>query len=110
MRFLSMFTHFDLDAFLAGKTLIVTGVSDWVDFDNKSKTLGTKITTVIYEDNTDYGDYQGNNRFEKLVIKVPKAIDVPLDSTVVPVNGIGRVYGDYHNNLSVTADDVEVVD
>ena len=110
MRYLGMFTHFDLETFLAGKVLLVTGVSDWIDFDNKSKILGTKISTVIYDDATNYGDYQGNNRFEKLVIKVPKSIDVPLDSRVVPVNGIAKVYGDYHNNLSVTADDIEVVE
>lgn len=113
MRFLSMFTHFDLEAFLAEKTLIVTGVSDWFDYEDKSKLLGSKISTVIYEDNTIYGDYQESNRFERLVIKVPKRIDVtdvPLDSRVVPINGVAKIWGEHHSNLSITADDIEVID
>lgn len=114
MRYLGMFTHFDLDAFLAEKTLIVTEVSDWFDYEDKSKLLGTKISTVIYEDSTFYGNNnQKSNRFERLVIKVPKKIDVtdvPLDSRVVPVNGVAKIWGEHHSNLSITADDIEVID
>lgn len=108
MKNLSQFVNFDIDAFLDGKELLVLSVSEWVDFDDKT-VKGTKITTVIIIDETDYNGKDGNNRFEKLVIKVPKAIDVAVDSVIVPVNATARVYGDYNSNLSVVAEDIEVV-
>lgn len=108
MKHLSQFVNFDLDAFLNGKELLVNSVSDWLDYEDKS-IKGTKITTVIISDDTDYNGKDGNNRFEKLVIKVPKAIDVAVDSVVVPINAIARVYGDFNSNLSVVAEDIEVV-
>ena len=107
MKHLSQFIRFDLDAFLNGKELLVNSVSDWLDYEDKS-VKGTKITAVIISDETEY-DKDGNNRFEKLVIKVPKSIDVAVDSVVVPVNATARVYGDFNNQLSVVADDIEIV-
>lgn len=108
MKHLSQFIRFDLDSFLENKELLVLSVSDWVDFEDKT-IKGTKITTVIISDDTDYNGKDGNNRFEKLVIKVPKTIDVAVDSVIVPVNATARVYGDYNNQLSVVAEDIEVV-
>lgn len=108
MKHLNQFVHFDIDSFLENKELLVLSVSDWVDFEDKS-VKGTKITTVIISDDTDYHGKEGNNRFEKLVIKVPKAVDVAVDSVIVPVNATARVYGDYNNQLSVVAEDIEVV-
>ena len=108
MKHLSQFVNFDLDSFLDGKELLVLSVSDWVDFEDKT-IKGTKITTVIISDETDYNGKDGNNRFEKLVIKVPKAVDVPVDSIIVPVNATARVYGDFNSNLSVVAEDIEIV-
>lgn len=107
MKHLSQFIRFDLDAFLNGKELLVNSVSDWLDYEDKS-VKGTKITTVIISDETEY-DKDGNNRFEKLVIKVPKSIDIAVDSVIVPVDAVARVYGDYNNQLSVVAEDIEVV-
>ena len=108
MKHLSQFVNFDLEVFLAGKELLVNSVSDWVDYEDKS-VKGTKITTVIISDDTDYNGKDGNNRFEKLVIKVPKSVDVAVDSVIVPVDATARVYGDYNNQLSIVAENIEVV-
>lgn len=108
MKFLNQFVRFDLDSFLQEKELVVIEVSDWLDYEDKS-VKGTKITTVIITDDTDYGDKDGTNRFEKLIIKVPAKISVDVDSMIVPIGGVARVYGEYNNQLSVVADDIEVL-
>ena len=51
----------------------------------------------------------GCKPFEKFVIKVRKVISIPENTYVMPVNGVGSVYGDYRNNLSVTADDIKIL-
>ncbi len=111
LKGLNVFNRFDIAAFLAKKTLLCTGTTDWRDFAS-GKLLGTKVETVIIADDTDYRRPDGkpvSNRFEKLVIKVPKTIEVPQDSIVRPVNPTASVYGDYRNQLSAKAEGIEVV-
>ena len=111
MKFLNQFTKFDLQGFLADKQLMVTGTSEWVDFDSKAH-RGTKIEVAIVSDRTKYKQRDGQqetNRFEKLAIKVSKDVTVPLESIITLVNGTASVYGDYRNQLSVTADDVKIM-
>ncbi|MCF2642389.1 hypothetical protein I6E50_08210 [Roseburia hominis] len=111
MRFLSQFHRFALEEFLAQKTLMVTGVSEYVDFTTK-KHLGTKVECTIVEDNTPYKQKEGehmSNRFEKITFKVTKDVDVPLNAMVEPVNATAKVYGDYKNMLSVTCEDIKLV-
>ena len=73
-----------------------------------------KAETVIIEDNNDYGSSNGevvNNLFEKLIVKIPKKLDnIPLKSKVRLVNPEAVVYGEFRNQLSITADDIEVID
>lgn len=109
LKRLGLFTRFDLIAFLVGKELTVTSVQEWVDFTTK-ETLGTKVTVAITHDETDYQAKEGeqiSNMYEKFSIKIAKkAYQVSVGAKVEIVGGVGTVYGDYRNNLSVTADDL----
>ena len=74
MKYLNQFSVFDLDKFLNGKKLVVTGCAPLKDNDT-GKVLGTRVSTVIFADNTEYKHKDGetgSNRFEKLNIKVSK--------------------------------------
>lgn len=115
MKHLSQFQTFDLARFLTGKVLTVTAVSPWVDFKSKA-TLGTKVETVITKDGTAYEAGKDGavvtNLFEKVAIKLPKdisTINIPIGAVVEVIGGVGSVYGDFRNQLSVKADDVKVV-
>ena len=43
------------------------------------------------------------------MVKVPKRIDLPLKSIIRLVNPNCTVYGDYRTELSVKADDVQII-
>lgn len=108
MKKLRQFLKFDLRAFLAGKTLITNGTSPWKN--EKGEVVGTRVETVILVDNTDYGVPDVSNRYGKIIVKIPKiGFEVPDGVQVELVNGIGTVYGEYSQNLSVKADDVRVI-
>ena len=53
MKYLNQFSVFDLDKFLNGKKLVVTGCAPLKDNDT-GKVLGTRVSTVIFADNTEY--------------------------------------------------------
>lgn len=109
MKKLSYFLYFLIEDFLKGKRLMVIGQSEWKDYDS-GKLLGTKVETVIIEDKTDYGTLgKALNLYEKMTIKVPKQIRVPVNSEITIINPEASVYGDYRNQLSVTAESVEIV-
>lgn len=111
MKRLASFLVFLMVDFLKGKELTVVGYRDWIDKDS-NKRLGTKVEVVITKDMTEYNVGNGEpvtNLFEKFIVKVPKEINIPLGSHVVLKGAEGRVWGDYNNNLSVTAEDIIVV-
>ena len=111
MKKLNMFTYFDFDGFAKGKRLMSIGQQEWKDF-NSGDVLGTKVEVVIAQDKTDYGVTDGeviNNLYEKLIIKVPMQITVPMNVEVRPINAKATVYGDYRDRISVTAENIEVV-
>lgn len=111
MKGLNQFQFFDWNKFADRKTFVVTGVSEWADFDTKSH-LGTKVDCIIAVDKTHYNFKPGeefNNRFEKISFKINKDISVPIDSVVMPKNVVASIYGDYRNMLSVKCDDIVVV-
>ena len=98
MRGLSKF--FDTPAFLRGKRLEVTGVSKWLDYDTKA-TLGSKLAVIITVI---------NNKYQPIAVKVRKTdLNVPVGAVVELISPTGTVYGQYHNQLSITADDVKVI-
>ena len=53
MKGLNQFLMFNWDAFAEGKSFLVTGVSEYQDFDTKQH-LGTKVECVIAADKTPY--------------------------------------------------------
>ena len=111
MKGLNQFLSFDWDAFANGKTFIVTGVSDYLDYETK-KHLGTKVDCVIATDNTEYKFKDGEqftNRFEKISFKVSKDITIPIETRVVPKNVVASIFGEYRNQLSVKCDDIVAV-
>ena len=112
MKHLNEFIKFDWDKFVEKKGFLVTGISELQDFESK-KHLGTKIEVVIIEDGTNYKQKEGEcvtNRFEKILFKIYKDVNVPLNSQVLPVNVSASIYGDYRNQLSVKAEDIKVID
>lgn len=111
MKHLSQFLHFNWDAFAEGKRFLVTSCRPWVDFDSK-ETLGTAVEVVIYKDETEYRQREGEqttNLFEKLTFKVNKELDIPLKSFIEPINATATIYGEYRNQLSVKCDDITVL-
>lgn len=111
LKKLSQFLKFDFDEFIKGKACQVTSTGEWVDFTSKVH-MGTKLEAVITRDATPYKQKEGENvtnLYEKLTFKVRKDVKVPVGAYVVPVNAVATVYGDYRNQLSVTADDIRVI-
>ena len=112
MKKLNMFLYFDFNSFSKGKQYMCTGTQVWKDHDTGT-ILGTKVEAAIVKDRTDYGTAKDGekvtNLFEKLVFKVPREIDSPLNVEIIPVNPVANVYGEYRNQLSITADDIQVV-
>ena len=112
MKALNQFNKFGWEQFSAGKQYAVTQVSDYSDF-NTGEHLGTKIEVVIVVDDTVYRTRDGEaftNRFEKLVFKVNKDINLPLDAMVQPKGVTATIYGEYRNQLSIKCEDVVVID
>lgn len=109
MKNLSQFMYFDIDGFLTGKTLLLIRIDPWLKYDTKEN-LGTKAELVITSDKTDYGNSaKSNNLYEKIVVKVPKELNLPLNSTVKLIEPVANVYGDYRNQLSIVSENLEVV-
>ena len=108
---LSQFEYFDMEGFLKGIGLGTVGKSEWKDFET-GEHKGTKIELVIISDKNKYKSTNGeavSNIYEKLTVKVAKDIDVPMNAHVRLINPYATVYGQYRNQLSVTADDIEVI-
>lgn len=101
---------YDFGGFIAKMQLMVTNISVWEDYATKAR-LGTKVEVVIIKDDTPYqpgpdGHVQ-TNLYEKLVFKIRKnEVAVKVGDIVVPKGAEALVYGDYRNQLSITADDV----
>lgn len=110
MKHLTQFQKFDMEGFLKGKQLLVTSVSEYVDYETK-KHLGVKAEVVIIKDDTEYKQKPGEqttNRFEKFTIKLLSDKDIPINSYIYPVDVTAKVYGQYNDQLSVTAGDIKI--
>lgn len=111
LKRLSEFERFDAEGFFANLNLGAVGQSEWKDF-TTGEHKGTKVEVVIIGDKHNYNSANGqqiSNIYEKLTVKVPKDIDVPMNSHVRLINAKATVYGQYRNQLSITADDIEVI-
>lgn len=110
LKGLAQFTYYD-KGFFVNLKLISIGKSVWKDYESGTP-KGTKGEFVIAADKNKYKAAEGevvNNVYEKLTVKFPKGIDIPMNVEVRLVNPEATVYGDYRNQLSIIADDIEVV-
>lgn len=111
MKGLGQFSVFDWNGFAQGKTFMAVGCKPYEEYETKAH-LGTKVECVISSDKTPYKFKDGevfSNRFEKIVFKVSKDVDIPLDAKVIPKGVTAKVYGEYRNQLSIICDDIEIV-
>ncbi|WP_306480374.1 hypothetical protein [Mediterraneibacter sp.] len=112
MKYLRQFEYFDWNGFAKHKRFMTVGISPLTDRETK-EIIGTRVEIVTTQDNTPYErkeNEKGSNLFEKLYVKVPKQIDVPMQVEVQLKNAVATVYGDYRNQLSVYAEDIVVVE
>lgn len=111
MKGLAQFQNFDSAAFFKDKLLKVVANSPLTDYNTK-EVIGTKTTVVIVEDNTEYHTKAGeiSNLYEKINIKVPgKTLELASGTLVELIDPKCVIYGDYRNQLSVTAADVRAL-
>lgn len=110
MKGLNQYEHFDFQMFSAGKIYIAKGTRQWID---DEKVIGTKVDALIWKDSTKYKpDKNGNeinNELESITFKVPKQIKLSSKVEIRPINPVAKVYGDRRNQLSITCDDIEIV-
>ena len=111
MKKLTQFFSFNFEEFAQNKTFQCISVTPWKDFDS-GKILGTKVETVITKDETNYNVKDGEtvtNLYEKLIFKVNKDIDIPINAVIQPKGVQASVFGEYRNQLSCTAEDIVIV-
>ena len=111
LKHLAQFHVFNHKDFFAGKDLMYVGKKPWVDYNTK-KPLGFKFECVIRKDETAYqkkADDMTTNLYEKIEVKVPHDIDIPMQASVELVNPVCTVWGDHKNQLSIKCDDIKVL-
>lgn len=112
MKFLNKLMKFDAEIFFSNKEIRVVGDEPWYEYStvgSTKKVKGTKYKCIIAIDKTKYSDDTvGGNDGEALVIKVEDSVK-PYKKFAV-INAIEpecKIYGEYRNQLSVVAKDVE---
>lgn len=118
MKGLHFFTEFNLNKFLENKDLLYVSREPWYDFEDKEKVLGTRVKTIIFNDNSLYGGKKDiNNNGEKLDIKIPdKMPEDTVFNNLEPMKKVEivdpqkvNVYGEYRNMLSIRASGIKPV-
>lgn len=118
LKNLSHFTEFNASLFLAKKELRFIFATRWVEKIDKSSEVekGVKVGLLIFSDDSDYPNDK-NNLGEQLVAKVPYATledyaNYQAMMTVCEIVDIEKaiVYGEYRNQLSITAKVVKADD
>ena len=113
MQGLYEFVRFDIKSFLGGKVLRSVSCGPLTDYQSK-EVIGTRVGVVITEDNTAYrptkSGAQVSNLYERMSVKVRgKNLTIAPGQVVELVAPVGVVYGERNNQLSITAEDVRVV-
>lgn len=117
LKNLSHFTEFNASLFLAQKELRFISATRWIERSETGSEIekGVKVGVIIFSDESDYPN-EKNNIGEQLTVKVPLASMKDYDSfqpmlTAVEIVDIEKVvvYGEYRNQLSLTAKVIEVV-
>lgn len=113
MKGLKQFIQFDLDAFLQDKEITFLDAKPFYNYlDGKPTTeqAGIKLECVITKDNTNYNNKEINNEYEKISIKIPGASKAGISrGAKLKIKGTGKVWGDYSQNLSIEATNVQVI-
>lgn len=118
LKNLSHFTAFNAPEFLKRKELRFISAIRWVEKIDKSSEVekGVKVGLLIFSDDSDYPN-EKNNLGEQLVVKVPFATLEDYASyqplvTICEIIDIEKatVYGEYRNQLSITAKVVKADD
>lgn len=73
--------------------------------------IGSKYTVIVWEDATDYGDQSISNIGDTYKVKVVGKHLKKIDSSseVKLINPSGIVYGEFRNQLSVSAEDITFI-
>jgi len=112
VRGLKQFLAFDLDGFLRDKEItFITSKPyyNYVDGQASDEVAGMKLECVITKDNTIYNNDEITNEYEKITIKVPRVDKINLKrGAKLKVEGVGKVWGDYSQNLTVEATNIMV--
>lgn len=110
LKGLSNFQKFDTEAFFADKQFLFTKAEEWQEGSDSEhmKVVGTKITGVIFVDDTEYGrDQKGINQGESITFKVRKPVSAfngwKVFQTTFVANEFDKasIWGDFRNQLSV---------
>lgn len=115
LKNLSHFTAFNAPQFLSRKELRFISATRWVEKTDTASEVekGVKVSLLIYKDNSEYPNNK-TNLGEQITIKVPLAsledytVFQPM-VTICDVTNIEKavVYGEYRNQLSLTATVIE---
>lgn len=118
LKNLSHFTAFNAPLFLSRKELRFISAASWVERTESDSKVekGVKVGLLIFVDDSDYLN-EKDNLGEQLVVKVPFAslddfADYQPMMTVCEIVDIEKaiVYGEYRNQLSITAKVVKADD
>lgn len=115
MKKLKQFSRFDCEAFFKDKDVRVMAQEPWNEYEDgkATKQLGTTFKCVIATDNTKYEgkDVEPDlNAGEQINVKVPQPPkQFKKFSRITFVNPTASVYGSFQSELSVKADDVEII-
>lgn len=118
LKNLSHFTEFNAQLFFSLKKLRYLSSTRWTEKSEAGSEIekGVKVGVLIFSDDSDYPN-EKNNIGEQLTVKVPLASMKDYDSfqpmlTSVEIVDIEKavVYGEYRNQLSLTAKVIEVVE
>lgn len=113
MKGLKQFLQFDLDGFLADKEITFLDAKpfyNYIDGKVSDELAGMKLECVVIRDNTNYNNKDISNEYEKLSVKIPGVTKVGIQrGSKLKIQGVGKVWGDYSQNLSIEATNVQVV-
>ena len=113
MKGLKQFLEFDLDGFLKDKEIAFISYKpyyNYIDGQVSDQVAGMKLECVITKDNTIYNNDEITNEYEKITIKVPRAEKINLKrGTKLKIEGVGKVWGDYSQNLTIEATNIMVL-
>lgn len=119
LKMLSGFQKFDAERFFKEKQFLFTKLEEWNEGEDAEhmRTVGTKVTGVIFVDGTEYGhDVKGVNEGESITFKVRKSVSSfnnwKVFQTIFVVNQFDKVtiWGDFRNQLSVKVPNLQELD